>query len=163
MKNLAANKGMSTNLVTIDMDDSMERAFMLMEDRRIRHLPVVDEEGLVVGILSDRDVNRSRNPRRTGGFLGDLRVSEFMTTPAITVDENTSLADVAEGMIDEKVSSFLVTRDGAEVVGIITSEDLMRILRDLLRGKEEKPSGLRALPYTPIVREALRELNAAGI
>lgn len=79
-----------------------------MERKNIRHLPVVDDEGFVTGILSDRDVARASSPDRPG-FMGGRLVSDFMSWPAITVDQSLPLADVAEGMVDEKVSSFLVT------------------------------------------------------
>lgn len=160
LKNTAKDM-MTKTLTTIAWNRPMEEASRLMEERRIRHLPVTDQEGLVIGILSDRDVNRAMNPKRPG-FMDGVLVGDYMSWPAITVDEKTSVADVAEGMVDEKVSAFLVTRGGAEVVGIVTSEDMLRLLMDVLR-EPEKKAGLKALPYTPIVREAMRELEAAGI
>lgn len=151
---------MSKSLVTISQNRSLGDALQLMEEHRIRHLPVTEDDGAtVVGILSDRDVQRAMSPVRPSFLPGQL-VRDFMSWPAITVAENTPIADVAEGMIDEKVSAFLVAR-GEEVVGIVTSEDLLRLLKDVMR--EEKPSLLATLPYTPVVREAIQELQSAGI
>jgi len=160
MKKHITAQAMSANLVTISAYQPISEAKDLMEERAIRHLPVVDSEGLVIGILSDRDVNRAMSPVRPG-FMGGNVVSDFMSWPAITVDEEMPLADVAEGMLDEKVSSFLVTREGREVVGIITSDDLLKVLRNLLRG--ETNSALKTLPYSPVVREALTEIQSVGL
>jgi acetoin utilization protein AcuB len=158
-KHLTAH-AMSPNLVTISAYQPIGEAQALMEEKGIRHLPVVDADGMVIGILSDRDVNRAMSPVRPG-FMGGMVVSDFMSWPAITVDENMPLAEVAEGMLDEKVSSFLVTKETREVVGIITSDDLLKVLRNLLRG--ETKSSLRNLPYSPVVREALNEIQSVGL
>jgi CBS domain-containing protein len=160
MKNPVTAQAMSPNLVTISAYQPISEARSVMEEKGIRHLPVLDSEGLVIGILSDRDVNRAMSPVRPG-FLGGMLVSDFMSWPAITVDESMPLADVAEGMLDEKVSSFLVTKEGREVVGIITSDDMLKVLRNLLRG--EAKSSLRALTYSPVVREALHEIQSVGL
>jgi CBS domain-containing protein len=160
MKKHTTAHAMSPNLVTISAYRPIAEARDLMEEKGIRHLPVVDSEGLVIGILSDRDVNRAMSPVRPG-FMGGSAVSDFMSWPAITVDEGMPLAEVAEGMLDEKVSSFLVTRGGREVVGIITSDDLLKVLRNLLRGETKSP--LKALPYSPVVREALNEIQSVGL
>jgi acetoin utilization protein AcuB len=162
MKKQTTAQAMSRNLITISAYSPIAEAKSLMEEKNIRHLPVVDKEGLVIGILSDRDVNRAMSPVRPG-FVGGMRVSDFMSWPAITVDESLPLADVAEGMVDEKVSSFLVTREGREVVGIVTSDDLLRVLRDLLKGGKKPSSSLKAIPYTPVVREALNEIQSVGL
>jgi CBS domain-containing protein len=81
-----------------------------------------------------------------------------MTWPALTVDEELPIFQVAEGMVDEKVSSFLVTR-GKQVVGIVTSEDLIKLLAKLTKPDSKAKSYL----YSPLVKEALQELQAAGI
>lgn len=157
MKRPTTQQSMTHTLVTVKWNTSIRQAHELMGERRIRHLPVTDEEGFVVGILSDRDVNRAMSPVRPG-FMEDSLVGDFMSWPAITVDEKTSIKDVAEGMVDEKVSAFLVTKGGEQVVGIITSEDLLRLLKEMLK---DEPG--RLLPYTPILTEAIKELSSAGI
>ena len=162
MKAPIVKDNMTKALVTVSWSDAMTKAHKIMEERRIRHLPVIDREGFVVGILSDRDVFRAMSPGRPG-FASDIVVGDYMSWPAITVDEKSSVKDITEGMIDEKVSAFLVTRDGKQVVGIVTSEDLLRYLHSLLDGKGEQRVGLDAIKYTPIVQEVMREMSAAGI
>src|SRR3989344_7376998 len=99
---------MSKKLVTVDWNMHMRKAAELMEERRIRHLPVTDELGIVVGILSDRDIKRAMSPKNPG-FSPNGTVCEFMSWPVITVSQDLPLKEAAQGMIDEKISAFLVT------------------------------------------------------
>ncbi len=159
MKKITAET-MTKKVFTVSAAASLEAADALMEEKNIRHLPVVDEAGLVIGIVSNRDIQRAINPNKPG-FASNLKVADVMSWPALTVSEDTPIKDVAEGMIDEKVSAFLVTRGENEVAGIVTSEDLLRLLYTILKG--EKVSTFKTLPYTPVVREALQELQSLGI
>jgi acetoin utilization protein AcuB len=158
MKRSSVRESMSKKLITIRWDQPMEEAADLMEEHRFRHLPVADDSGVIVGILSDRDVNRAVNPGKPG-FIADAQVSEYMSWPVITVDENLALRDAAQGMIDEKVSAFLVTDANKAIVGIVTSEDMLKALVKLL----SPPSGLAKVAYFPVVGELLREAEAAGL
>lgn len=160
MKPVRVKFKMSKNLVTVKWKDPMEEAGSLMEQYRIRHLPVVDAEGVVIGILSDRDVQRAMNPKRPG-FAPDTMVTDFMSWPAVTVDEETSIKSVAEGMVDEKISALLITRKGKSVVGIVTTEDLLRFLAANIGGDRERK--LLDLRYSPLVGEILHEAQAAGL
>lgn len=133
---------MSAHLVTIGWNESMESAYRRMQSQRIRHLPVTNEGGEVVGLLSDRDVQRSMISEierpvgwaisaETIEFDEDSRVRDYMSWPAVTVDQNTDLRLVAQKMVTEKISSLLVC-SGIKTVGIVTAEDLLKVLVELL-------------------------------
>lgn len=143
---------MTKGLVTIRWNQSLAEASELLKRHQIRHLPVMGEEGLLVGIISESDLGE---PEAT--------VSDCMNWPALTVDEEDSLRAVTLGMLQEKVSALLVTRNGNEVVGILTTDDLLRVLVDLLPEGQDQSFSLRNLPYSPVVHEALREIGSAGI
>ncbi len=161
MKNPQLKENLTKTLTCVRWNTAMAQASELMEERRIRHLPVIDMDGFVVGILSDRDVKRAMDPQRPA-FKEGLIVSDFMSWPAIQVDESTSLEKVTEGMIDEKISAFLVSR-GNQVVGIVTSEDLLRLLASMLKdNKRNKSLSLSDVLYQPVAQEFLRELNMVG-
>jgi CBS domain-containing protein len=153
-------EAMTKTVLTVRWNDSMEKAHELMEERRIRHLPVLDKEGLLVGVISDRDVSRAMIPK-TNRFSPSCLVGDYMSWPALTVDENAKIADIAEGMIDEKISAFLVIRGTNEVVGIITSEDLLRLLTNLL--KKSESNQWTEFSYSPLVRETMKSLSDLGI
>lgn len=160
MKFSTVKENMTKKLVTVHWNEPIEKAYTLMEERRIRHLPVVNQEGTVIGILSGRDVNRAMDPARPTFSKGSL-VGDFMSWPAVTVEESASIREVAEGMIDEKISALLVSR-GTQVVGIVTSEDLLRFLAKMLKDKEDKTSFID-FPFFPAINEAAREASSVGI
>ena len=163
----SAAENMTKSMVTITFDQPIAEAHAMMQQWGVRHLPVRDNEGLIVGILADCDIYRAMNPSRPG-FDDAQTVGDYMSWPAISIDESMSLSDVAETMITEKVSAFLVTKDGGEPTGIITNEDLLRVLQRVLGGDRresqsaDRGAGLAALPYSPVVREAMRELQSVG-
>ncbi|MGZ3719156.1 MAG: CBS domain-containing protein [Bdellovibrionota bacterium] len=158
MNRSSVKQQMTGKLVTISWDLPISDASDLMDERGFRHLPVIDDLGVVVGIISDRDVNRAMNPANSG-FMPEATVNDYMSWPVITVDQNLPLKDAAQGMIDQKISAFLVTDESKAVVGIVTSEDMLKALVGML----SKPSSFAKLGYSPVVRELLREAQTSGI
>jgi len=165
----------SKNLVTIDIGEPIGNADKLMQNRRIRHL-VVTHEGKALGILSDRDVIRALRVDvqdfhsvrvREQRFEGDIFVGDVMSWPVKTVDEKVPLTEILDEMLEHKISSFLVTREGAGAVGIVTTEDLLQVLkRILIQGKtaeiEEAHPWLAEVYQSPI-GQILGMLSNSGI
>ncbi|MFC2031711.1 CBS domain-containing protein [Chloroflexota bacterium] len=113
---------MTTNPITVTGDLSVGQALQIVQERRVRHLPVVDDQDNLVGIVSEKDLLRADS-------ADTLRV--VMTPDVITVTEYTALEEAARIMADGKVSSLPVMRDG-RLVGIITETDLFNIFLELL-------------------------------
>jgi acetoin utilization protein AcuB len=102
-----------------------------MQERRIRHLPVTREDGLL-GILSDRDIRLNLpSPANTlsvwevNYLLARLTVAEVMTRVVITVGADRDVAAAAHLMLEHKIGALPVVADG-HLVGIITETDLLR-------------------------------------
>jgi len=138
-------KLVTKNLITVQIGEKMTRAADLMRRSRIRHLPVLDELGRLVGILSDRDVNRAIKTLNAGVTEGSYAfddahlVQHFMSWPVKAVSSQDTVGFVASQMIDEKISSFIVFDDASMApTGIITTEDLLRYLLRLV-DKESVP------------------------
>ena len=162
------------HLHCIEIDAPLTEAYALMRQKRIRHLPVKD--GLqVIGIISDRDIQRGI---RTEIFETDgrelidtvipekLRVRQFMSWPLKTVESNLSIKAVTRRMIEEKISAFLVT-ENADVIGIVTHEDLLVYLDSLLSEEGERspnlPHKLQELLSSPSVGRLVQTLANSGI
>lgn len=137
-------ENMSTHLITIGWGQSMSAAYRRMQAQRIRHLPVIDDQGHVAGMLSDRDVQRamiSEIDRSSGisdervEFDPDSQVRDYMSWPAIAIDQRSDLRAVAIKMISEKISSLLVCQ-GERITGIVTADDLLKVLVELLSDPE---------------------------
>ncbi|MGE3608636.1 MAG: CBS domain-containing protein [Bacteriovoracaceae bacterium] len=125
---------MSSKVICIKAEDSMVNAYKIMHEKGIRHLPVLDDRHSVVGILSDRDIQRAMSTKKINNFQqevqldGSLKVEDFMSWPVYAVSETTTVKKVAEEMLDQKVSAFLVEDTLGHLKGIVTTDDLLRLL-----------------------------------
>jgi acetoin utilization protein AcuB len=109
---------------SIEPHQSVETARAWMDELRIRHLPV-RENGEVVGILSDRDLNLVVGARPGAK---SLKVEDAMISSVRAVSDNRLVGDVAREMLEHRVGSVIVTgRDGG-LLGIFTDSDALRIL-----------------------------------
>ena len=136
-----AREVMSRELVTVSISVSLREAWDLMGRERIRHLPAVDPAGQIVGILSDRDIQRAMKPKKkseTGlvdlqfEFDPEFTVRDFMSYPVHQVREDVLIRDAAWRMLHEKISALLVTGMGGGVIGIMTTDDLLKLLVSIL-------------------------------
>jgi CBS domain-containing protein len=125
---------MSRQVLTIGTADSCLDAVARMHRARIRHLPVVNDQGYLVGVVTDRDLRHylfSVPVFKDLGFIGvdvllkAVPVAEIMSAPAITAAPEDELMDAARCLFEEKVGSLPVV-EGDRVVGIITETDLLR-------------------------------------
>ena len=102
--------------------------------KEFRHLLVTDDDGRLVGVISDRDVIRclgpTSAPRRT--TLAETRAHELMSTDLITVRPNTPLTKAVSLMVDHGISCLPVLAD-EKLVGILTNTDLYLVLEALLQ------------------------------
>ncbi len=139
---LSASDFASHDLVVIAWMESLARASELMAEKQVRHLPVVDDQDVIVGILSDRDLNRALHAG-SDTTLAEARVRDFMSWPVEAIREDQSIQEAARVMISRKISSLVVT-DDQKVVGIITTEDILKaFLGDVTPEQVEEKHGLR--------------------
>ena len=132
---------MTEHLVTLSPEASVAEALTLCRKRRIRHIPILDE-GRLVGIVSDRDLRDASpalgDPERAR-TLQEIRVADVMSREVITVHAQDSIENAAQQMYELKIESLPVVSEGAvadagstvaeeEVLGIVTSSDVMRAL-----------------------------------
>ena len=117
---------MSPRFITIGPDASLAEARSLLDQHRIRHLPVV-EDGNPVGIITDRDI-RSAAPASS---LGQVKVGEIMTRNLITVTPGTQVQEAAKLMVTHRIGGLPVQQEG-KLVGIITETDLLNALVEIM-------------------------------
>ncbi|MEJ7872063.1 MAG: CBS and ACT domain-containing protein [Rubrobacteraceae bacterium] len=120
---------MKQGLLTLSPDSSAFDALRLCHDRRIRHIPVVEDDRLA-GIVSDRDIRDASpslgDPERVGA-LKEMRVGNVMTREVVTARPQDTIVHAAQEMYERKIDALPVTV-GEELVGIVTSSDAMRAL-----------------------------------
>ena len=124
---MVVKERMSPRFITIDPDASLAEARVLLDQHRIRHLPVV-EDGNPVGIITDRDI-RSAAPASS---LGQVKVGEIMTRNLITVTPGTQVQEAAKLMVTHRIGGLPVQQEG-KLVGIITETDLLNALATMER------------------------------
>jgi len=133
---------MTKKIITVKVNTPIQAAYEDMKEHGIRHLPVVDVSGKLVGIISDRDMLRAANIRMINEIEQEMTfnphhtVEDFMSWPVQTVSEKTSVEDLARMMIDQKVSAFVVNGPNQYIKGIITTDDLLQYLIEMLHSSE---------------------------
>ena len=137
---------MSTQPVTITTDVTITKALQIMRENQVRRLPVLDEEGRLVGIVSEKDLlYASPSPATSLSIhemhylLSRLRVTEFMTTDPVTISPDIPLEEAARVMTDHKIGGLPVMEDG-KLVGIITETDIFKVFLEMLGARDK---GLR--------------------
>jgi acetoin utilization protein AcuB len=113
---------------TVGPSSSLSKAIKIMRDHKVRHLPVVDRDR-VIGILSQRDILIMES--LPGVDPTEVRVDEAMVRDVLTAEPRTPVGDVVETMIERKLGSTVIAAD-AHVLGVFTTTDAFRALRDLL-------------------------------
>jgi acetoin utilization protein AcuB len=133
------------NPVTIGPEASFFEARKIIQDKGIRHLPVVDSKNKLVGIVTDRDIREaapsdatSLSVNEINYLLGKLQVSSFMTPykKLITLTPDTLVEEAVELMHDKKIGCLPVV-EGDKLYGIFTETDALALLVDLFGIKQK--------------------------
>lgn len=119
---------MSSNLVSISEDRDVATAAALMKMNRIRHLPVVNINNELSGILSTKDLAKAKSSKE--------KIKNFMTSPVQIVKKSTNIKTVIEHMLKLKISSILVEEEES-IVGIVTTDDLIKLLGQLIDADDD--------------------------
>ena len=119
---------MTADVISIPEDGTINAAQDLMQANRIRHLPVVNKANELAGIVSAKDFGKARNKNES--------VKNIMTTAVQVVSKGTNIKSVIETMLTNKISSLLVANE-RNVVGIVTTEDLLKLLSQVLEDNDD--------------------------
>jgi CBS domain-containing protein len=132
---LLVGQVMTARPTCVGPDASVLELVQIFHEKQFRHLLVVDEAGGLLGIVSDRDVGRCFGPTMypDEAKLSALKARQIMSRDVVTVSSREPLAVAIDRLYEEGVSSLPVVDDG-RLVGIVTTTDLMRLLRRMLAG-----------------------------
>ena len=126
---------MTVNVMSLGVNSSVLDAAEILREKNIRQFPVIDGEGKLVGIVSDRDV-RDAMPSKfipgdfasgKGGGLYTLTAGDIMTMDPISATSDMAMTEVAELLVKHKVGGLPVV-DSGRLCGIITQADVLRFL-----------------------------------
>jgi CBS domain-containing protein len=156
---LTAGDIMTRDVITARPDDSVMRVAQMLSDHEISAVPVCDEGGRVLGVLSEGDLMRpfgAENAMKRSWWLtlladgidlgprfvdyiqvDDRRARDLMVTPVITARENASLPEIADLLARHRIKRVPIVRDG-ELVGVVSRADVVRAVG---RGPEDGSNG----------------------
>ena len=124
--------------IKVKADTLVKDALELMFQRGFRHLPVVDDRGNLIGIVSDRDIRNiafveDKRPKDLGDFVivEPITVREIMTPDPVTVAPEDEVGRAARLMALHQFGCLPVL-DGEQLVGIVTQVDMMKLLDKIL-------------------------------
>lgn len=127
---------MSREVQVVRRNDQLAVADNLMKQARIRHLPVLDEDGVVCAVVSQRDLFRGAllqalgyGARAADAMLRQVPVKEAMSPEIYTTTLDTPAHDAARVMIERRIGCLPVV-EGEKLVGIVTETDLVRLVAE---------------------------------
>lgn len=155
---------MIANVTTISPRLSVNEALELMTQKKIRHLPVVNADGQLVGIISKQAL-ASATPASSTTLsaweikyvVNKLKVQDVMKAEVFTIGPNAPLEEAAAILSDNKISGLPVVEAG-KLVGIITDTDIFRLFTSLMGARR---SGTRVTAVIPGVKGTLAKITAA--
>jgi acetoin utilization protein AcuB len=135
---MEASEIMQRDVTVINPQALLRDASELMHSHDVRHLPVVDA-GQVVGIISDRDLRCylseifGSEPEMTPSTARKtITVRQVMQTKPVMVDPESDLQEVIDCLLEFKIGAVLVTDTDGRLCGVVSYEDVIRVVRDLL-------------------------------
>ncbi len=134
------SRSMSRKVVTIYKDATVVEAREKLDKHHIRHLPVVEKDDILIGIVTDRDVRsampsvhlQSGNLNGDGNVLADIKVKDFMTIAPAVVTLSDTIQDALLLLQEKRVGALPVVDKQGRVKGILSVRDLMRTFIQVL-------------------------------
>lgn len=129
---------MTAKVITARPGDGIRETFFRMRQERVRHLPVVDDAGRLVGFISDRDLRRpdwvdeAVDLSHAYQLEDDLTVGDLMTQNVEVAHTYDPIARVVAVMLERRYGALPVLDKAGDLVGIISAIDLLRALAELL-------------------------------
>ena len=131
---------MRTHVVTLHFMDTLNVAEDIMTMGRIRHLPVVDADNRVVGMVTQRDLYKAAissvlgfEQEKEHEWLGKVKVQDVMTRTVTMIGPEAGVVEAVDKMMTEKIGCLPVTDEQGKLRGLLTETDCLRCFRDLLK------------------------------
>ncbi len=128
---------MTTDPITVNPDTSVMKASQVMKENNVRRLPVINDKGQVVGIVTDRDLKEASPSKATTldvhelyYLLSELKVKDIMSRKVITITAEETVEKAAVIMLEHKVTGLPVV-DNGRLIGILSQGDVFRVLTSI--------------------------------
>lgn len=130
---------MVSNLLTLSPESNLKQAEQLMAERQIRHIPVTDAQQRLLGLITQKEflgeafrITDKFGAHQLATYLAKSDLASCMKTTLTTVKADTSLREAGEMLHSMKQGCLLVVDDNQHLIGIVTSQDFLKLAMDLL-------------------------------
>ncbi|MDE6633109.1 MAG: IMP dehydrogenase, partial [Muribaculaceae bacterium] len=146
-----AESGMIYDPVTIHGDQTVGDALQLMHDNHIGGIPVVDAEGKLEGIVTNRDLRFQKDMT--------ILIKDVMTTENLITTDNPSLSEASEILLKHKIEKLPVVDENGKLVGLITYRDITKI-KDYPNAAKDSKGRLRVAAGVGVTSDTLDRVKA---
>jgi acetoin utilization protein AcuB len=128
---LVARDVMSSPVATLPRDATIAQAWYFVQSREVRHVPIVDEGGTILGVISDRDLLRDAvSDAITDGSkpLSERLVRDLVSSRLLTAGPDTDISQIARVLCEEHVGSLPIIDEQQTLVGLVTRSDILKAI-----------------------------------
>jgi CBS domain-containing protein len=142
-RSTTAKDVMSVNVIFVKADSPLTEVAATMSHHKVSGVPVVNDKGAVVGVISEKDFLIQMGAEASGSFMGVVAIclkgpncvampirkqyaENIMSSPAITISENATVSEIAEMLTDKKINRIPVVDQNRRLVGIVTRTNLVQ-------------------------------------
>jgi len=131
---------MSPDPITLGPDDTLGTAHDLMNEKHIHHIPIVEKDGSLVGLISHRDILAASGSvlRNNPSDNTQVHLRDIMTADVVSIPPGTGTLKAAQYIHNSRHGCLPVVDDGA-LIGIITEYDFVEVAINLLERRAAKP------------------------
>jgi acetoin utilization protein AcuB len=126
---------MTKEVITGTPEMSMMKASKIMKEKGVGRLPIVDEAGVLMGLVSDRDIKEASPSKATTldmhelyYLLSEVKLKDIMTKKVVTIKKGETVERAAQLMLESNIGGMPVVDDQNKVVGMVTDSDIFKVL-----------------------------------
>lgn len=141
---------MSKNVVKVNHEISALELSKIMLKRRISSVSIIDNDNKIIGIVTEKDLIREVCAKNI--LANTLTAAKVMSSPLITISKNSSINDATKLMVEKKIK-HLAIHENNDVIGIVTTYDLINVLRNKIKSMDLDSNLLDAISMADIPLE----------
>jgi len=141
---------MSKNVVKVNHEVSALEISKIMVKRRVSSVSIIDNDNKTIGIVTEKDLIREVCAKNI--LANTVTAAKVMSSPLITISKNSSINDATKLMVEKKIK-HLAIHDNNDIIGIVTTYDLINVLRNKLKSMDLDSNLLDAISMTDIPLE----------
>ncbi len=141
---------MSKNVVKVNHEISALEISKIMVKRRVSSVSIIDNDNKIIGIVTEKDLISEVCAKNI--LANTLTAAKVMSSPLITISKNSSINDATKLMVEKKIK-HLAIHENNDVIGIVTTYDLINVLRNKIKSMDLDSNLLDAISMADIPLE----------